>query len=598
MFDIKEELKKLPKDPGVYLMKDKDDNIIYVGKAVNLKNRVSSYFRKTNKTDRILKMVSQIDHFEYIVVSNEAEALILECNLIKKNRPKYNVLLKDDKTYPYIKIDVKSDYPNVIITRRLLNDGAKYFGPYANPGAAKEMVNFIKEKYKIRQCRNFKSNTRACLNFHIKRCLAPCIGNISKEDYREQIDEIIDLLEGKTDKIIKDLKNQMKEASENLDFENAAYIRDRMLAIETASQKQKVSNISENNIDVIGMAKSELEVCIEIFFVRGSKMIGREHYFFDNLGDMDDGEIISGFIKQYYMDNLNIPNKIMVSRELEDEEALEEWLGGKTTHKVTIHSPKKGTKLRFVEMADKNSKVTLENKEKTIESILVELKDKLQMDKLPRKIETYDISNISGEFMVAAMCVMEDGAIKKNLSRRFKIKTVIGQDDPRSMEEVITRRLKHSIENPDDKGFGKLPDAIFADGGITQIRAVRRAVDKYGVDIKIFGMVKNDKHQTRALMDENRNEVEISERLFNLITLFQDTVHDTAISYHRKLRDKALTSSELDEIDGIGEAKKRKLLRVFGGVEKIRVADVEELVKVKGISRELAEKIKEKLFDK
>ena len=592
MFDIKEELKKLPKDPGVYLMKDKDDNIIYVGKAVNLKNRVSSYFRKTNKTDRILKMVSQIDHFEYIVVSNEAEALILECNLIKKNRPKYNVLLKDDKTYPYIKIDVKSDYPNVIITRRLLNDGAKYFGPYANPGAAKEMVNFIKEKYKIRQCRNFKSNTRACLNFHIKRCLAPCIGNISKEDYRKQIDEIIDLLEGKTDKIIKDLKNQMKEASENLDFENAAYIRDRMLAIETASQKQKVSNISENNIDVIGMAKSELEVCIEIFFVRGSKMIGREHYFFDNLGDMDDGEIISGFIKQYYMDNLNIPNKIMVSRELEDEEALEEWLGNKTTHKVTIHSPKKGTKLRFVEMADKNSKVTLENKEKTIESILVELKDKLQMDKLPRKIETYDISNISGEFMVAAMCVMEDGAIKKNLSRRFKIKTVIGQDDPRSMEEVITRRLKHSIDNPNDKGFGKLPDAIFADGGITQIRAVRRAVDKYGVDIKIFGMVKNDKHQTRALMDEDRNEIEISERLFNLITLFQDTVHDTAISYHRKLRDKALTSSELDDIDGIGEAKKKELLRVFGSVEKIKVADVEDIAKVKGISRELANNIK------
>ena len=592
MFDIKEELRKLPKDPGVYLMKDKDDNIIYVGKAVNLKNRVSSYFRKTNKTDRILKMVSQIDHFEYIVVSNEAEALILECNLIKKNRPKYNVLLKDDKTYPYIKIDVKSDYPNVIITRRLLNDGAKYFGPYANPGAAKEMVNFIKEKYKIRQCRNFKSNTRACLNFHIKRCLAPCIGNISKEDYRKQIDEIIDLLEGKTDKIIKDLKNQMKEASEKLDFENAAYIRDRMLAIETASQKQKVSNISENNIAVIGMAKSELEVCIEIFFVRGSKMIGREHYFFDNLGDMDDGEIISGFIKQYYMDNLNIPNKIMVSREIEDEEALEEWLGSKTTHKVTIHSPKKGTKLRFVEMADKNSKVTLDNKEKTIESILVELKDKLQMDKLPRKIETYDISIISGEFMVAAMCVMEDGAIKKNLSRRFKIKTVIGQDDPRSMEEVITRRLKHSIENPDDKGFGKLPDAIFADGGITQIRAVRRAVDKYGVDIKIFGMVKNDKHQTRALMDEDRNEIEISERLFNLITLFQDTVHDTAISYHRKLRDKALTSSELDEIEGIGEAKKKELLRVFGSVEKIRSAGVEELIKVKGISRELAEKIK------
>lgn len=595
MFDIKEELKKLPKDPGVYLMKDKDDNIIYVGKAVNLKNRVSSYFRKTNKTDRILKMVSQIDHFEYIVVSNEAEALILECNLIKKNRPKYNVLLKDDKTYPYIKIDIKSDFPNVIITRRLLNDGAKYFGPYANPGAAKEMVNFIKEKYKIRQCRNFKSNTRACLNFHIKRCLAPCIGNISKEEYRKQIDEIMDLLEGKTDKIIKDLKNQMKEASSRLDFEAAAYIRDRMLAIETASQKQKVSNISENNIDVIGMAKSELEVCIEIFFVRGSKMIGREHYFFENLEGMENKEIISGFIKQYYMDSKMVPNKIMVSEELDDEEALEEWLSSKVTHKVSIHSPKKGTKLRFVEMAEKNSKVTLENKEKTANSILMELKDKLKMDKLPRKIETYDISNISGEFMVAAMCVMEDGSIKKNLSRRFKIKTVIGQDDPRSMEEVITRRLAHSINNPQDKGFGRVPDAIFADGGITQIRAVRRAVDKYKADIKIFGMVKNDKHQTRALMDENRNEIEISEKLFNLITLFQDTVHDTAITYHRKLRDKALTSSELDEIEGIGEVKKKELLKTFGSVEKIRNASIDEITKIKGINKELAIKIKEKL---
>ena len=595
MFNIKDELKKLPKDPGVYLMKDKDDKIIYVGKAVNLKNRVSSYFRKTNKTDRILKMVSLIDHFEYIVVSNEAEALILECNLIKENRPKYNVLLKDDKTYPYIKIDVKSDFPNVIITRRLINDGSKYFGPYANPGAAKEMVNFIKQKYKIRQCRNFKSNTRACLNYHIKRCLAPCIGLISKEDYRKQIDEIIDLLDGKTDKILKDLKIQMEKASKELNFEEAAYIRDRMQAIEKASQKQKVSNISENNIDVIGLSKSELEVCIEIFFVRGSKMIRREHYFFDNLGDMKDSEIVSGFIKQYYMDSLEIPNKIMIRDELEDEEALEQWLSSKTTHKVEIHSTKRGGKLRFVEMAEKNSKVTLENKEKTQNSILLELKEKLKMDKLPRKIETYDISNISGEYMVAGMCVMQDGKIQKNLSRRFKIKDVIGQDDPKCMEEVITRRLKHSIENPEDKGFGKLPDAIFADGGITQIRAVRTAVDKYNLDIKIFGMVKNDKHQTRALMDEDRNEIKISEDLFKLITLFQDTVHDTAISYHRKLRDKALTKSELDSIKGIGEAKKKALLKKFGSVEKIKNASIEELMEVKGITRNLAETIMTKI---
>ena len=593
-FNIEEELKKMPKEPGVYLMKDKDDNIIYVGKAIKLKNRVSSYFRKTNKTDRILKMVSLIDHFEYIVVSNEAEALILECNLIKENRPKYNVLLKDDKSYPYIKIDIKSDFPNVMITRKVVNDGSKYFGPYANPGAAKEMVNFIKQKYKIRQCRNFKSNTRACLNYHIKRCLAPCIGNISKEDYRKQIDEIIDLLEGKTDKILKELKEQMKKEATNLNFEEAAYIRDRMVAIQTASQKQKVSNISENNIDVIGMAKSDLEVCVEIFFVRGSKMIGREHYFFDNLGDMEDREIISGFIKQYYMDSMSIPNKIMIREELEDEKALEEWLSSKTNHKVMIHSTKKGGKLRFVEMAEKNSKVTLENKEKNQNAILLELKEKLKMDHLPRKIETYDISNLSGEFMVAAMCVMEDGVIKKNLSRRFQIKTVFGQDDPRCMEEVITRRLAHSVENPENKGFGRLPDAIFADGGITQIRAVRKAVDKYGVNIKIFGMVKNDKHQTRALLDENRQEIEISENLFNLITLFQDTVHDTAITYHRKLREKAITKSELDEIKGIGDAKKKALLKKFGSVEKIKEASLEELMEVKGINENLAKEILKK----
>ena len=595
MFNIEEELKKLPKEPGVYLMKDKDDKIIYVGKAVNLKNRVSSYFRKTNKTDRILKMVSLIDHFEYIVVSNEAEALILECNLIKENRPKYNVLLKDDKTYPYIKVDVKSDFPNVIITRRLINDGSKYFGPYANSGAAKEMVDFIKQKYKIRQCRNFKSNTRACLNYHIKRCLAPCIGLISKDDYKKQIDEIIDLLDGKTDKILKDLKKQMDKASKEYNFEEAAYIRDRMQAIEKASQKQKVSNISENNIDVIGLSKSELEVCIEIFFVRGSKMIRREHYFFDNLKDMKDSEIVSGFIKQYYMDNLEIPNKIMIRDELEDGEALEQWFSSKTTHKVEIHSTKRGGKLRFVEMAEKNSKVTLENKEKNQNAILLELKEKLKMDKLPRKIETYDISNISGEYMVSGMCVMIDGKIQKNLSRRFKIKDVIGQDDPKCMEEVITRRLKHSIDNLEVKGFGKITDAIFADGGITQIRAVRRAIDKYNLDIKIFGMVKNDKHQTRALMDEDRNEIKISDQLFKLITLFQDTVHETAISYHRKLRDKSISKSELDDIKGIGEAKKKTLLKKFGSVEKIKKASIEELSMTKGINKQLAEEIISKL---
>lgn len=591
MFNIEEELKKLPNKPGVYVMRDKENTIIYVGKAISLKNRVRQYFRKNDKTARIEKMVSLIDHFEYIVVDNEAEALILECNLIKKNRPKFNVLLKDDKTYPYIKIDLASDYPGVFITRRVVKDGSKYFGPYANPGAAKEMVNFIKEKYKIRQCRTLKQRPRPCLNYHIGKCLAPCMKYVSQEEYQKQINEIIDLLEGKTDKLIKELEQEMKQASQKLDFEKAAYARDKIQAIERISAKQKVSNLSENNIDVIGIAKSELEVCIEIFFVRGSKMIGREHYFYADLKDMEDKEILAGFIKQYYLDNPNIPNKIMIREEIEDKEAIEQWLSTILGKKVEIKTPKKGEKLRFVEMAEMNSKVTLENKEKDKSEILLELKEVLKLEKLPRKIETYDISNLAGEYTVAGMCVMQDGVIKKNLSRRFKIKTVFGQDDPRCMEEVIIRRLKHSIENPKG-GFGELPDVIFADGGITQIRAIQNAIRKVNhVWIPVFGMVKNEKHQTRALIDDQRNELEISQNLKNLITQFQDTVHDTAITYHRKLRDKQITKSELDEIQGIGEVKKQALLKHFGSVEKIKQATLEELMQVKGIHKSIAESI-------
>lgn len=591
MFNIEEQLKILPDKPGVYIMHDVDDKIIYVGKAVNLKRRVKYYFRKTDKTERIKRMVSLIDHFEYIVVDNEAEALILECNLIKKNRPKFNVLLKDDKTYPYIKIDIKSDYPNVTITRKIINDGSKYFGPYANPGAAKEMLDFIKQKYKIRQCKNFRSETRACLNYHINRCLGPCMGYVSKEDYRKQIDEIIDILDGKIDKVLKELEKQMIEESSKMNFEQAAYIRDRMLAIQRVNEKQKVSNITENNIDVIGIAKSEIEVCVEIFFVRGSKMVGREHYFFQDIREMEDKEIISGFIKQYYIDSQNLPNKIMIREELEDQQAIEQWLSKEAGRKVEIKSPKKGEKLRFVEMADNNAKITLENKERDRSEILVELKEVLGLDKLPRKIETFDISNISGEYMVAGMCVMVDGTIKRNMSRRFKIKTVLTQDDPKCMQEVVTRRLKHSIDNSNSSGFGKLPDAIFADGGITQIRAIKQAVKSLELDIPVFGMVKNDKHQTRALINEQRQEFEISENLMNLITKFQDEVHDTAISYHRKLRDESITKSELDDIKGIGDVKKKALLKYFGSVEKIRNSSIEEIVKVNGINEELAKNI-------
>ena len=617
MFDIEAELKKLPKKPGVYIMHDKNDKIIYVGKAVVLKNRVRQYFRKNKKTKRIQNMVAQVDHFEYIVCDNEAEALILECNLIKKNMPKFNVLLKDDKTYPYIKINLKADYPDIYITRRILNDGAKYFGPYANAGSAKEMIEFIKSKYKIRQCKSFKYKDRPCLNYHIKRCMAPCMGYVSKEEYRKQINEIISILEGKTAELQKELQKEMQEASSKMEYERAQEIRDKIYAIERISQRQKVSNISENDIDVIGLARKDEEACIEIFFIRNSKMVGRKHFIFKGLDDEEDGEIISSFIKQYYIGKQILPNKIMIKTNIEEKDAIEMWLTEVSGRKVEIKTPQKGEKLKFVEMAENNALITLKNKENEKSNILIELKQVLGMEKLPRKIESYDISNLSGTNMVAGMCVMQDGIIKKNLSRRFKVKEVYGQDDPKCMKEVVKRRLRHSVRilNNDNNGFGELPDVIFADGGITQIRAIEQAIEDVNVDIEkaakdrqielsekdklnipVFGMVKNDKHQTRALMNDKREEIEISQELLNTITMFQDAVHDTAIGYHRKLRNEEITKSALDDISGIGTVKKVELLKKFGGLKNIKEASVEEIAKVKGIGPELAKKIKEKLI--
>lgn len=592
MFNIEAEIKKLPSKPGVYIMRDKNDTIIYVGKAVSLKNRVSQYFRKTNKTVRIQRMISLIDHFEYIVVDNEAEALILECNLIKKNMPKFNVLLKDDKAYPYIKIDVKSDYPNVFYTRSIKNDGAKYFGPYANPYAAKEMINFIKERFQIRQCKVFKSNKRACLNYHIKRCLAPCVNYVSKEEYRKQIDQIIMLLEGKTESIIKNLENEMKSAAEKQDYETAAKLRDRISAIEHFSQEQKVSNINEKSIDVIGVFKNEIDCVVEIFFVRNSKMIGREHYFLSNMADENISNILSDFVKQYYLQKEELPSKIMMQEDIEDKEIIEKILTEKSGKKVEFKTPQKGEKLRFVEMAVNNAKITLENKTKEKHDLVLGLKQALNLEKLPRKIECFDISNLAGDYMVAGMCVAIDGVIKKNLSRRFKIKTVFTQDDPRCTEEVVTRRLKHSIENPKG-GFGELPNVIFADGGITQIRAIKRAIAKYNLQIPVFGMVKDDKHSTKNLIDEERHVITLTEEQMNFVTRMQDEVHNVAIEYNRKLREKEATKSELDNIPGIGEKKKQELLKAFGSVQGIKKASIEEITKIKGINADLARNIKE-----
>ena len=668
-FNIEKELKKLPQKPGVYIMHDKDDKIIYVGKAISLKRRVTSYFRKTKKTQRILNMVALIDHFEYIVCDNEAEALVLECNLIKKNMPKFNVLLKDDKTYPYIKINVKAKFPDVYITRRVLNDGARYFGPYPNSGAAKEMVEFIKTRFKIRQCKSFKYKDRACLNYYIKKCSGPCMGYISEADYRKRINQIISILDGNVKDVEKELKNEMELASQKMEYEKAALLRDELYAVQAISQRQKVANISDNDIDVIGFAKNNEKICVEVFYIRNSKMIGRDNFFLNGLNDEADSELTEEFIERFYSDKDILPNKIMCRNDFEDREIFEQYLTKKAGRNVEIKVPKIGEKVRLVEMAENNAKITLENKEKSHKNVIVELKDTLGLSRLPRKIESFDISNISGTYMVAGMCVMIDGQIRKNLSRRFKIKTVIGQDDPKSMEEVVTRRLRHSInlmgelEQRDDieskynqnanssvinensynlsednsmddegikdnllnridwdrvkklpkeilqkydgsKGFGRLPDLILADGGITQIRATKAAIrnieNEIGttLDIAVYGMVKNDKHQTRALMDENRNEMEISEDLFNLITNFQNEVHNTAIGYHKMLRDKSMVKSELDNISGIGNVKKIELLKKFGSVENIAKASVDEIASVKGINKELAEKISKELTKK
>jgi len=594
MFDIEAELKKLPAEPGVYIMRDKLNNVIYVGKAIKLSNRVRSYFRKTEKSARIEKMVSLIDHFEYIVVRSEDEALVLECNLIKKYRPKFNVLLKDDKTYPYIKIDVKDPYPTVAFTRRIINDGAKYFGPYPNVGSAKETIQFIKEKFQIRQCKNYHGKDRPCLNYHIKKCLAPCMGYVTPEEYKKQIDQIIMLLEGKIGSIIKSMESEMQEYSNNMEYEKAALIRDRITAIQRITEKQTVSNISENNIDVIGLYKNDVSVCIEIFFVRGSKMVGREHYFFNELHDMEPEEIVSGFIKQYYMDKSDFPNKIMLRYELEDKSIIEKWLSEKNGKKVTLKSPQKGEKLHFVEMAEMNSKITLENRLKDKTEILTELRDVLELEHMPLKIESFDISNISGSYIVAGMVVAINGELKKNMYRRFKIKTVLGQDDPQCTKEVVSRRIKHSIENPKG-GFGTLPNLILADGGITQIKAIKEALNENSVDIPVFGMVKDDHHSTRALINEFRDEFQISDNLFNWITNMQNEVHKTAIEYHRKLRDKGMTKSKLDDIQGIGEKKRTALLKKFKTVKNIKEASIEELCSVSGINQDLAQKLKKEL---
>ena len=595
---IKEDLKKLPERPGVYIMKDKNDNILYVGKAVILKNRVRQYFQKTNKTERIKKMVSQIDHFEYIVVDSEMEALILECNLIKLHRPKYNVLLKDDKMYPYIKITLNEDYPTVRITRKKFNDGAKYFGPYTNAFAVKETVEFLNKTFKLKHCRKIFKDGKyetPCLNYHIKRCMGICQGNVSKEEYMKVIIQVIDVLDGKSEALIKQIDADMQKASSELNFEKAAELRDKKISLENLMQKQKMDSFSENNIDVIGIVKYLDKASIEVFNIRNSRMIGGENFILKDVEEFSESDLIFDFMKQYYNDG-NVPDKIMFRYEFPDMELARNLLmkiGNKKNLEFKI--PKRGEKVKLIDMAERNAKISMQNKTDSIENegLLVELMNLLHLKELPKRIESFDISNISGTDTVAGIVVFENAKPKKSDYRRLKIRTVEGQNDVGCMREVLMRRLKYCKEDFDGKSpYSSSPNLILMDGGISQVRVAKNVVREYGLTIPVFGMVKDGKHRTRTIVDEDGREYEIkSNELFNLVTFLQDEVHNTAIEYHRKLRQNRVRESELDKIDGIGEKKKKALLQRFKSVRKIKEASVEELCLVDGINEELAQRI-------
>ena len=639
---IDAKLKTLPTNSGVYLMRDKDNKIIYLGKAVNLKNRVSQYFHKNQKIKRIEKLVENICDFDYIVTDTEDEALLLENNMIKKHQPKYNVLLKDDKTYSYIKVDMKSDYPMYFIARRVKNDGSKYFGPYPSAGTTNALLAYTKDNYMTRLCKPFKYRKRPCLYYQIKQCDAPCIkGKVSKEEYRKRITEINRLLSGNMNEIIKELSVQMDGASENMDYEKAAKLRDSIKSIKRGGIRQKVNNFNFKTIDAIGMYRNYLETVIIVFEVRGSKLQGVKKYFLGDTNEFEESEVITMFFKQYYIGQSNIANKIMVKYSFEGIETLEKMFSEEMGYKVEIVVPKIGEKLRFIEMAEENAKIELENKNKNNLEMLLELKEKLNLEKLPRRIEAYDNSNISGSYLVSGMAVITDGKLDKRSYRRFKVEDVIGQDDYLSMKNTIKKRFRHTLSGK--KGLGNLPDLIIADGGIGQIRVIeetlkelaiefekeereekskenkerkkennktkdkednnRKIVYNEGIirnyneilDIQVFGLVKDDKHRTRALITADGKEINVSENTMRQLAHLQEEVHDTAIKYHRKLRDKEITKSALDDIPGIGEVKKKALLKEFKSVENIKKEDVAALTKVKGITEELAQKIRESL---
>ena len=607
MFDIKEALKNLPDKPGVYLMKDENEHIIYVGKAKILKNRVRQYFHKSsNHTNKILRMVSLIRSFEYIVTDSELEALILECNLIKKYWPKYNTMLKDDKSYPYIKVTVAEDFPRIMLVRDVKKDKAKYFGPYASAYSAKETIDLVRKMYKIRTCHRVLprdiGKERPCLNYHIKQCDAPCMGYISKEDYKAKIEEISDFLGGNYRPVIKELEEKMLEASDHLDFEKAGEYRDYVRAVRTIMERQKIVKATNEDQDIIAFAANDTEALIQVYFVRNGKLIGREHFRMEQIEDQSNGEIITAFVKQFYSGTPFIPKELILQNHLTEAKIIENWLSDKRGQKVYIRVPQKGEKNKLVELASKNANITLKQfgdslkkEEKRTTGAMKELVQAIGLDKDAKRIEAYDISTHQGVATVGSMVVFEEGKPKKSDYRKFKIKYGMGPDDYASMNEVLTRRFNHALEEQKElllKGFAqsegkfsRLPDLILMDGGKGQVNIALQVLTEVGLDIPVCGMVKNDKHQTRGLFYNNVEiPLPVRSEAFKLVARIQDEAHRFAIDYHRKTHKKEAITSILDDIEGIGPTRRKHLMKAFGSVENIKEATVEQLSEVTGMN--------------
>lgn len=615
MFQIEEELKKLPGQPGVYIMHDAKDAIIYVGKAISLKNRVRQYFQSSrDKTAKIKQMVSKIARFEYIVTDSELEALVLECNLIKEHRPKYNTMLKDDKAYPFIKVTVSEDYPRVLFSHTMKKDKNKYYGPYTSAGAVKDTIDLIHKIYKIRTCsRKLPKDIgkeRPCLNYHIKQCLAPCQGYISREEYRRSVEEAMSFLNGNYGPVIKMLEKRMNEAAEQMDFEAAIEQRELLKSVKQVAQKQKITSSDGEDKDVLALAVQETDAVVQMFFIRGGRMIGRDHFFLRVAPHDTADAILSSFIKQFYTGTPFIPREIMLPEEIEDRTVIEEWLGGKRGGRVYLRVPKKGTKEKLVELAARNAEIVLNQDKDRIKreegrtiGAMKEIAGLLGLADVVR-VEAYDISNISGFESVGSMIVYERGKPKRSDYRKFKIRSVKGPDDYASMNEVLTRRFEHGIEEQKelmekqvaDKfgSFSVFPDLIMMDGGKGQVNIALQVLERLHLDIPVCGMVKDDNHRTRGLYFQNEEiPIDKSSEGFRLITRIQDEAHRFAIEYHRSLRSKEQVHSILDDIEGIGPARRKSLMRTFQSLEAIKEASVEELAKAPSMNEASARKVYE-----